>query len=110
MIPLKKGDYCTPCRVTLERGGRPPLYVCKECGVTHGEEKTQKGLKEGESTQWMKGKCHVCGKKRKVTHYRKFGYLQKGRLKGSVDPGELQNKLKSNLNKDENSGEKPLQG
>ncbi len=50
-LPLIKGNYCDSCRVTLEQGGKPPIYVCHECGVLNGEEKKQGGLKEGESTQ-----------------------------------------------------------
>jgi DNA-directed RNA polymerase subunit RPC12/RpoP len=93
VVPLKKGDYCDSCRVTLENGGRPPLYICKECGTTYGEEKHQGG---GE-TQWHKARCHICGKKRLVTHYRKFGYLMKGELSKNLDREKYFKKLSKNV-------------
>lgn len=93
LLPLVKGDYCDACRVVLENGGKPPLYICKECGEAYGEEKTQKGLPEGEATHWREAKCHCCKKKTQVTHYRKYGYLTKGHLAGKIDKENLHKEL-----------------
>lgn len=92
-IPLIKGDYCDACSMTIANGGKPPLYICRECGETYGEEKVQKALKEGEKTQWKKSKCHICGKERQVTHYRHYGYLMKGHLAKKINREKVWKKL-----------------
>lgn len=87
-LPLIKGDYCDACRVVLENGGKPPLYICKECGDMYGEEKNV-----GKTVEWRKAKCHCCDKMRQVTHYRKYGYLTKGHLAKKIDKEKLHEKL-----------------
>ena len=45
--------------------------VCFDCGKKYGE------YHDGVSSVW-EGKCNVCGKTKRITEVRDFGYLQKG--------------------------------
>ena len=88
-IPRTK-DYCPLCRVQLEQGGKPPIYVCEKCGLAYGEKKH--GGKSEENA-WKDGECAICGERVPVAHYRLFGYLTRGALNKALDVDKVYEKL-----------------